>query len=661
MSGRRWIGDAAAAAPAFVAIAVFAWWAFSDGGFAATVLYPGGLLVLGALLALVVARPDRLRVRRRSTAVALLALLAFTVVSYASLLWADSPGDAWAGANRTLVYTAAFALFALTPFTVATGAAAVGTVAVVTAAAGVQAVAEAAGGSSVTVVFVDGRLSQPVGYVNGSAAYFTMAFLAAAVLASRRETPILARAVLLGVATVLLDLAVLAQSRAWLVFVPLGLLAAFVLVPNRMRLLLTLLPVGFVTLLSLPTLLEVYRAFGEPDAVEAIAAASNLLILGGAAAAVLGGLGAWLDRRTELPASLGRRADRVLAVTGAVLAVAGCIAALVAIGDPVAEAADAWDEFESGYPSEFSGSHFTGGGLGDYRADQWRVALDTFADAPLLGAGVDGFGSRYITERRTTNEAFYPHSVELSVLSSTGVLGALAFAAFLAAVVAGAAALRRSAPTVRAVAAAALAFAAYWLLHGSVDWLWELPAVSAPAFALLGLAAAVEAEQPDSQSRRFTPVAAGVAAAILLGAVALALPWTATAETERAAAVWRSDPDLALERLDRASRLDRLSSQPALLAGAIANRSGRPDRARAELEEALGREPRNWYAHLELAIAQARLGRRADALASLDEAAALNPREETIPEVRESVARGREIDLAELDAVFRQRVESRTR
>ena len=657
----RRTADAVAAAPAFVAIAVFAWWAFRDGGFAATVLYPGGLLVLGALLALVVARPDRLRVRRRTTAVALVALLAFTAVSYASLLWADSPGDAWAGANRTLVYAAAFALFALTPFTVATGAAAVGTIAVVAAAAGLDVLFDAAGGASVDVVFVDGRLSQPIGYVNGSTAFFTMAFLAASVLASRREVPIPARAVLLGTATVLLDLAVLSQSRAWLVFFPLGLLVTFVLVPNRMRLLLTLLPVGVVTLLSLPTLLDVYRAFGEPGAVDAIADARDVVVLGGAATAVLGGVGAWLDRRTELPASLGRRTDRWLAAAGAALAVVGCVAALVAIGDPVARAADAWDEFESGYPSEFSGSHFTGGGLGDYRADQWRVALDAFADAPLLGTGVGGFGAVYIEQRRTNNEAIYPHSVELSVLSSTGLLGALAFGAFLAAVVAGAAALRRSAAPVRAVAAASLALACYWLLHGSVDWFWELPAVTAPAFALLGLAAAVEAQQPDATSRRFTPVAAGAAVAILVGAVALAVPWAATAETERAAAVWRTDPDLALERLDRAGRIDRLSSQPALLAGAIANRSGRPERARAELEEALDREPRNWYAHLELAIAQARLGRRAESLASLDEAAALNPREDAVPEVREDVTRGDQIDLAELDAVFRQRVESRTR
>ena len=29
---------------------------------------------------------------------------------------------------------------------------------------------------------------------------------------------------------------------------------------------------------------------------------------------------------------------------------------------------------------------------------------------------------------------------------------------------------------------------AYWAVHGSVDWFWELPALAAPAFAWLGLA-----------------------------------------------------------------------------------------------------------------------------------------------------------------------------
>ena len=32
---------------------------------------------------------------------------------------------------------------------------------------------------------------------------------------------------------------------------------------------------------------------------------------------------------------------------------------------------------------------------------------------------------------------------------------------------------------------------AYWVVHGSVDWLWEYPGLGGPAFALLGVAVAL--------------------------------------------------------------------------------------------------------------------------------------------------------------------------
>ncbi len=44
--------------------------------------------------------------------VALGCLAAFTALSYLSILWAGAPGDAWEGANRTLLYLLVFALFA---------------------------------------------------------------------------------------------------------------------------------------------------------------------------------------------------------------------------------------------------------------------------------------------------------------------------------------------------------------------------------------------------------------------------------------------------------------------------------------------------------------------------------------------------------------------
>ena len=43
---------------------------------------------------------------------ALAAWRAYTALSFLSILWAAVPGDAWEGANRTLLYLLVFALFA---------------------------------------------------------------------------------------------------------------------------------------------------------------------------------------------------------------------------------------------------------------------------------------------------------------------------------------------------------------------------------------------------------------------------------------------------------------------------------------------------------------------------------------------------------------------
>ena len=45
--------------------------------------------------------------------IALGCLAAYTALSFLSILWAAVPGDAWEGANRTLLYLLVFALFAL--------------------------------------------------------------------------------------------------------------------------------------------------------------------------------------------------------------------------------------------------------------------------------------------------------------------------------------------------------------------------------------------------------------------------------------------------------------------------------------------------------------------------------------------------------------------
>jgi tetratricopeptide (TPR) repeat protein len=213
---------------------------------------------------------------------------------------------------------------------------------------------------------------------------------------------------------------------------------------------------------------------------------------------------------------------------------------------------------------------------------------------------------------------------------------------------------------VRAAAAAALLVFVYWAVHGSLDWFWEIPGLGAPAFAFLGGAAAVaqrDTRRDGPPSWAPYPIAAACVAAVLAAAPA----WLAARQIEASVSGWRDRPEASLDGLDDASRLNPLSERADLLAGAIANRTGRSVHARSVLQRAISRNAVNWYTHFELAVAETSLGRRDAALAALARAAELNPREEVIRDARSRVAQGEMVDLADVDATFRQRVESRTR
>src|SRR5688572_16792760 len=203
---------AAGKAAGVLAIVLFAWWATADGGYAPGAWYPGALLVLAALAGCF----RSYRTLPRSAQWALAAFAGFTVWSFCSIAWADARGEAWDGANRTLLYLTVFALFAGVAWTAGEAAAGLGAFALATAAVGGWEIARALVGDA-PAVFSDGRLAAPVGYENASAAVFLAAFWAALLVPLRRQTPRLARGVLLAAAGLLLELTILAQSRGSLV------------------------------------------------------------------------------------------------------------------------------------------------------------------------------------------------------------------------------------------------------------------------------------------------------------------------------------------------------------------------------------------------------------------------------------------------------------
>jgi tetratricopeptide (TPR) repeat protein len=148
--------------------------------------------------------------------------------------------------------------------------------------------------------------------------------------------------------------------------------------------------------------------------------------------------------------------------------------------------------------------------------------------------------------------------------------------------------------------------------------------------------------------------AAGVAA------VCCALPWLSHRQIDRAVAVWRSDPESAYDHLERARALNPLSAEPDLVAGAIAARLDDRSRMPALFARSLERNPHSWYAQLELGLAESISGRPQAAVAAVRRAIALNPQEPLLRQTLRRLEQGEQISPSSLDAVFLDRIASRT-
>jgi tetratricopeptide (TPR) repeat protein len=601
-----------------LAVAVFTWWAVDEGGAAPGSWYPGALLFLAALVAVV--RPGDQRRLQAPGRWALAALAAFTLWSFLSLTWADAPGDAWDGANRTLLYLTVFVLFAALPWKPAEAGVFLTAFALVTAGVGAWAVIRGIGGSD-PAMLSGGRLAGPVGYENASAALFLAAFWPAVLLASRPATPWQARGILLAASSVLLNLCVLTQSRGSLIAGATALVLAVALTRERARLLLALAGLGVTTLASLPALLAVYDA-APADSGDALLRAAGVM---GLSAAILLASGLASGRVARLPASVRRptmpmrwlaaTAAAALALGGLVLAGARPTAVPGAVGALTVE------------------SRFTAGAESG-RYDFWRVAARQFAQHPLQGAGADNFAHDYARERRRREEPLYPHSVIMRTLGQTGIVGGVLLGGFFAAAFLSVRRLRGGG-TREGVAVAAFVCAAAWLAHASIDWLWELPALTAPALACLGLIAGLCATSgacaaPEPSRPRLRHAGAIAVAVTGAAAVSYALPALAAREIEHAVARWDGDPAAALRGLERARRLNPLSDRADVIAGALTLQAGDRRRARRWFRRALSRDARNWYAEAALALVDLRDGRRAAALARLERARRLNPLEPAI-------------------------------
>ena len=280
------------------------------------------------------------------------------------------------------------------------------------------------------------------------------------------------------------------------------------------------------------------------------------------------------------------------------------------------------------------------GSLGSNRYDFWRVSLDLAKTHPLVGVGAGNFGEEYLKHRRTSEQPTYSHSIEMTLLSETGGIGAAIFLFFF-----GAAALavagRKTSGDGRGVGRGRNHDGVRLLDPSrSVDWLWQFPLLGLSAFLLLGLAIApYEAALPRKRLQLT------VAVAVAIVGLSFLAPWIAARQVAQASHEWRQDPAAAYAALHQASRINPLSDEAAVVAGTIAAERKDAARMRMSFQLAVSRDPGNWFSRTQLAVALANEQAWAAARRSAQAAVRLDPREQVAQTVLDAVRSRKTLEL----------------
>ncbi|HYB27418.1 MAG TPA: O-antigen ligase family protein [Solirubrobacteraceae bacterium] len=659
-----WLGrELTALVAGLPVVALMLVWAIHDGGYDTDTWYWGALVMLALLTGVVIARGARAVRIPRSARVALAAFALYVAWSYLSISWAQSPGDALEGSNRALLYLLVFSTMLVLPWTVRSALIALLTFAVGVGIVAIVLLVRLASADHVASLVISGRLAAPTGYFNSTAALFTIAALTAIALASRRELPGLLRGALIGFACAGLQLGVIVQSRGWLFTLPLIAIVTIVLLPDRLRVAAAAVIPVVAAVAPIHRLLHVYQSATPGPALNhsaSLAGHSALLLCG--LGFVVATLIAWGESVLPAPRPnpVRRRVLGTITIAVTVIAVgAGGVAATH--GHPFRFIEHQWNGFSHPLTTA-TGSHFTDVGSGRY--DFWRVALDAFVAHPIGGLGQDNFDNYYVSRRRTNEEPEWTHSLELRLLAHTGIVGFLLFGAFIVASIAAALRGRRRPGLAGFVAGAALLPLVVWLIHGSIDWFWEIPALSGPALGFLGMAGALGARPPadtlaagdavaeirgvDADSvagdgapprpprpaLRAAAFAAG-ALALLAAVVVLGFPYLSVREESGATNLRQSNPAQALHDLTIAADLNPLSADPGRIGGTIALDDQRYASAQQRFDQSISRDPGGWYAWLGAGLAASARGEKAVAQHDLRVAGSINRQE---PVIRRALA-----------------------
>jgi O-antigen ligase len=606
---------------------------------------------------------------RGAITVALFVLLA--LITALSIDWSIVPGESWIETNRTLAYVAVFggavALGNLGP-----GAAELVLRALLAAATVVvgYALISRVWPAQLAELEIYARIGQPFGYWNAVGVTAAFALPLALALGARRTVSPAVSALAFPVTGLMIIALFLTYSRSallgaliavalWLVFVPLRLRSAAVLITAG---------VGAAPVLLWATSKAAFTDDGVALAVrEDVATEFGVMLLVLVLALYAVGYAFTSSRERMLIEPDARRAIGQLLV-GALVA-----AALVGVGAVALSerglggtVSDRWEELTDDSATTDAGPSRLAA-TASSRSRYWRQAIDVFEEEPLAGVGAGGFATAALRFRDEPRVARHAHGYPVQTLADLGVLGLLVSVALgLAWLVA---ALRAVGATPRsrigqlfligrpervdhdrapawtddriAVTALFLAAIAYGI-QSALDWTWFVPGPTVMALVAAGFVAG-RGPAPESAAPAEPPPRARVTrvrAALALGAVlaALAASWSIwqpeRADDKADEAIELSgagDFDAALDAAHDAQDIDSLSIKPLFAEAAVYQREGRNEEAldvfrRAALEHE--KDPQAWLRLADFQIYE--LNDPEGAVAALDQALYLDPVSEAI-------------------------------
>lgn len=579
-------------------------------------------------------------------------LVGFAAWCGLSLLWSVAPDETWATLNRTLAYALVVVL------AIAAGSSAtrpIERLALGWLVIAVVCALYAIGGKvipGVSLLGVDfdhtalfSRLREPLEYWNALALVAVLAVPIALRMATDvTRTPVVRVAAVCAM-YVLMTCLGMTYSRGGLLAVMVAVLVLTLLGGPRLRglavfgaTLVALLPVLSLAF-SRSALKGVRIPLDErtPDGIVlGMVMAGSLLALMIAAWGMLR-----LEERVSWTPDSTRLVWRGLGAAGGLLALFVVLTIATSKGGPTQFFDDAWKEFtKTSQDNDSDPARIVSSNSGN-RWVWWKEATGAWSDRPLRGWGAGSFPVTHLLYREVELDVRQPHSVPLQFLAETGIvgaalaLGALGFLLFAAlARIRGMAGGRE-----RDIAVALFAGAVAWLVHGFIDFDWDIPGVTIPALAFLGVLVAIPRHDGSkgavppaptpTAGRSVAPRAAALGVAcVVLGLVIVSsiLPAWANSKATAAVAVSRTASDAELRdaaaEADTAARLDPTSVTSLLAAADLAQNRGRLLQARGYLLDAVDRQPYSltaWRRLMRLALTTAdRPGARAAAMRLLE-------------------------------------------